>query len=207
MGVAAVVGGAAIVGAVSSNVAANKAASATNKASNAAIKSTEAATKQARGDLFNLFPSAQAAGQQGFQGAIDVFNQSVPAQQQAFQGGNVAAQQQILAGLPQIQNALFGNQVDLSGLQAYQAPQQDLSFLNQQLPFTQNQSSGAVNAPSANIYNQMQNPVTPEVTGQQNAINQINDFMAQMERQKANELIYSEPGADYSHNNDNWSGF
>jgi hypothetical protein len=46
----------------------------------------------------------------------------------------VAAQNQILAGLPQIQNALLGNQVDLSGLQAYQAPQQDYGFFNQTLP-------------------------------------------------------------------------
>lgn len=109
------------------------------KAGEEAQKITKESVAEGKGELNRLFPQAQAAGQQGFQGALDVFNQAVPQQQQAFQGGNVAAQQQILAGLPQIQNALFGNQVDLSGLQAFNPQQPDMSFLNQQLPFTQQQ--------------------------------------------------------------------
>jgi len=137
------VAAAAVVGAVASNVAGNKASAATDRASSTASAETRRSTAAARNDLLELFPSAQAAGQQGFQGALDVFSQSVPAQQQAFQGGNVAAQNQILSGLPQIQNALFGNQVDLGQLQAFSSPQQDLSFLNQQLPFTQQQNANA----------------------------------------------------------------
>ena len=116
---------------------------------------TREATAAAKADINRLFPQAQQAGQQGFQGALDVFNQAVPQQQQAFQGGNVAAQQQILAGLPQIQNALMGNQIDYSGFKPYQAPQQDMSFLNQQLPYMQQQEANA----------QMNNglgPFTPE---------------------------------------------
>ena len=132
------VAAAAVVGAVAANNASKKAADASDRASQTASNRINTSTAQARGDLFKLFPSAQQAGQQGFQGALDVFGNSVPAQQQAFQGGNVAAQNQILAGLPQIQNALLGNQVDLSQLQAYEAPQQDLSFLNQQLPVAEN---------------------------------------------------------------------
>lgn len=108
---------------------------------------TRQGTQQATADANRLFANAQQAGQQGFQGALDTFNQFVPQQQQAFQGGNVAAQQQILAGLPQIQNALFGNQVDLSGLQAFNPQQPDMSFLNQQLPFTQQQQANNVQGP------------------------------------------------------------
>ena len=141
MGVAAGLAAAAVVGAVGSNVAANKASNAQKSAANTASAQVKQSTGQARNDLFKLFPSAQQAGQQGFQSALDVYGQSVPAQQQAFQGGNVAAQNQILAGLPQMQNALFGNQVDMSQFQAYNPQQQDLSFLNQQLPFTQQQNA------------------------------------------------------------------
>ena len=133
-GIAAAIAGSAVIGAISSNKASKKAAKASEKSAATAAGETRRAADEARADVNRLFPQAQMAGQQGFQAALDVFGQSVPAQQQAFQGGNVAAQQQILNGLPQIQNALFGNQVDLSQLQAYQAPQQDYSFLQQQLP-------------------------------------------------------------------------
>jgi hypothetical protein len=134
MATAAVIAGASVLGAVASNKASKRATSAQQAAADTAAGQTKESTAQARADLFKLFPAAQQNAQQGFQGALDVFNQSVPAQMSAFQGGNVAAQQQILAGLGQQQNALLGNNVDLSQLQAYQAPQQDLSFLSQQLP-------------------------------------------------------------------------
>jgi len=83
-----------------------------------------------------LFPAAQQNAQQGFQGALDVFGQSIPAQTGVFQQGNVAAQNQILAGLPQMQNAILGGQVDYSALQPTQLQMPDLSFLQQQLPQT-----------------------------------------------------------------------
>jgi len=150
-GVATAIAGAAVVGAVSSNNASKKAAKASEKSAATAAKETRRAADEARADVNKLFPQAQIAGQRGFQAALDVFGQSVPAQQQAFQGGNVAAQQQILNGLPQIQNALFGNQVDLSQLQAYQAPQQDYSFLQQQLP------------KFGDSYAQEQPPVKPDI--------------------------------------------
>ena len=47
--------------------------------------------------------------------SLDVLGQAFPQQQQAFQQGNVGAQQQLLAGLPQIQNAILGRTVDTSG--------------------------------------------------------------------------------------------
>ena len=93
--------------------------------------------EEARGDLFRLFPQAQQSAQQGFQGALDVFGQVLPQQAQQFQGGNVAAQQALLAGFPQFQNAILGNQVDLSGFQPFQAQQPNFNFAQQQLPQSQ----------------------------------------------------------------------
>lgn len=91
-------------------------------------------TEKARADIFKLFPAAQQDLRGGFQGALDVFSQSLPAQQNIFQQGNVGAQQQLLAGLPQIQNAILGGQIDLSQLQPTQLQTPDLGFFQQQLP-------------------------------------------------------------------------
>ena len=91
-------------------------------------------TQEARNDIFRLFPQAQQYGQQGFQSALDVFGQTLPQQANLLQGGNVAAQQQLLAGQPQFMNAILGNQVDMSGLQPYQSQPIDFGFTNQQLP-------------------------------------------------------------------------
>lgn len=88
---------------------------------------------KARQDILPLFDNAAQNRILGSQAALDIFGQSLPAQAQAFQQGNVGAQQSLLAGLPQVQNAILGNPVDLSGLQ----PQQlnvDTSFMQQQLP-------------------------------------------------------------------------
>lgn len=108
------------------------------KAQTQAIQQGQAFTRegveQARQDLFKLFPAAQQNLQQGFQGALDIFGQSLPAQTNVFQQGNVAAQQQLLAGLPQFQNAILGNQVDFSALQSTQLQMPDLGFFQQQLP-------------------------------------------------------------------------
>jgi len=65
-----------------------------------------------------------------------VFGQSLPAQMDTFQQGNIGAQQAILSGLPQIQNALMGGNVDYSGFQPYQTQMPDTGFFNQQLPAT-----------------------------------------------------------------------
>lgn len=137
------------------------AAKATGRGIERGIEATERAAAQAREDLFKLFPAAQQNAQQGFQGALDVFGQSLPAQTGLFQGGNVAAQQQILAGLPQFQNAILGGQVDFSQMQPTQLQMPDLSFLQQQLPQTvdpfaptQQQTTGPINTnPLAGNFN------------------------------------------------------
>lgn len=100
----------------------------------------------ARGDILNLFPTADINRTLGFQAALDVIGETTPQQLGAFQQGNVGAQQALLSGLPQIQNAILGRPVDLSGLQ----PQRfdiDTSFAQRQLPqFTGAQE--ALNIPS-----------------------------------------------------------
>jgi hypothetical protein len=68
---------------------------------------------------------------QGFQGAMDVFNQAVPQQMQAFQQGNMGAQNALLAGAPQFQNAILGGPVDYSQMQAQQL---NMPQMNYQMP-------------------------------------------------------------------------
>lgn len=70
--------------------------------------------KQARGDLFKLFPSTQRSMTTGFQGGLDVFNQAFPQQLQAFQGGNVAAQNQLIAGLQPQRAAILGQDINFN---------------------------------------------------------------------------------------------
>lgn len=145
-GVATAVVASAVIGGVVSKNASDKAARAQTNAANTASQTTRAAANQARDELKQLFPAAQQNAAQGFQGALDVFGQSVPTQGDVFTQGNVAAQQQILAGLPQIQNAILGGNVDLSALQPTQLSP-DLGFMQQQLPqfinpFNQAQSQG-----------------------------------------------------------------
>ena len=137
MPTAAVLGVTSIVGAVSARNASKRAGSAQVKAAETASAQTQKSADQARRDLFNIFPQAQQTAQQGFQGALDVFGQSLPAQTDTFQQGNVGAQQAILSGLPQMRNALFGNNVDFSQMQPFEVQQPDLSFFNQTLPQVQ----------------------------------------------------------------------
>jgi hypothetical protein len=120
-----------------------KAAKAQQAGIEAGIDATQQATAQARSDLFDIFPQAQQTAQQGFQGALDVFSQSAPAQLDVFQQGNMNAQNAILAGMPQIQNALFGNQVDYSAFQPSSIQSPDLGFLSQTLPQIQQQEQAA----------------------------------------------------------------
>lgn len=110
-----------------------KAAKAQQKGIEKGIASTQAATAQARQDLGALFPQARQDLQQGFQGALDVFQSVVPQQSNIFQQGNIGAQQAILAGLPQFQNAILGGQIDYGAFQPSQQFQPDFSFLNQNI--------------------------------------------------------------------------
>lgn len=103
------------------------------------IETIREGQEQARGDVMSLFPQARESLSGGFQSALDVFGQALPQQAQVFQGGNVAAQQTLIDAFPQIQNALLGNQVNMSAFQPYRA-NYDLSFANQTLPTQQTQN-------------------------------------------------------------------
>lgn len=72
----------------------------------------EKSIKQARGDLFKLFPSAQKSLQTGIQAGLDIFKQSIPQQFQSFQQGNIAAQRQLIGGLQPQQAAILGQPIN-----------------------------------------------------------------------------------------------
>jgi hypothetical protein len=134
--VAAAIAGTAVVGAVASRNATKASVRASEQAGEKSSQQIAASTAQARNDLFKLFPAAQENAQRGYQGALDVFNQALPQQAGVFQAGNVAAQNQLLAGMPQYQNAILGAPVDYSQFQATQLQQPSFNFANQQLQYT-----------------------------------------------------------------------
>ena len=133
MGVAAAIAGSAVLGAAAVGYSTNKSIGASKDAGERASQQLNQSTAQAREDLFKLFPAAQQNTQQGYQGALDVFKQTLPQQAGVFQAGNVAAQNQLLAGMPQFQNAILGAPVDYSQFQATQLQQPNMNFANQQL--------------------------------------------------------------------------
>ena len=105
--------------------------------------------EQARGDILNLFPIGTANRSLGFQAALGQIGSGITGQSGVFGAGNVGAQQALLAGLPQIQNAILGQNVDLSGLQAVNL-QPDLSaFTNVQLPEFQSPTAALNQPPTA----------------------------------------------------------
>ena len=131
---AAIVGGvAAIGGAVSDRNTAKDQIKEQGKSSASARAFVEEKTGQAREDILNLFPIAQQAREAGSQGALDIFGKSIPQQLGAFQQGNVSAQKQLIAGLPQIQNAILGLPVNTQAFQP-QTIGVDPSLFQQQLP-------------------------------------------------------------------------
>lgn len=117
MGTAAVLGGAALTGGLASAWSNKKATEASEREARKARQATEAGADQAIGAVTSIFPQAQMSAQQGYQNAIDMLGSAMPLQTSAFQQGNVGAQEAILAGLPQIQNAILGQRVDYSAMQ------------------------------------------------------------------------------------------
>ncbi len=88
---------------------------------------------QARADALDLFPTSDINRNRGLQAAFNVIGSTIPQQFDTIRQGNVGAQQALLAGLPQIQNAIMGNKVDLSGLMP-ESISVDTSFAQQQVP-------------------------------------------------------------------------
>ena len=118
--VATAVIGSAVIGGISSSRAAKKGAQAAERGQDILAQSRE----QGRADVNRLFPEAQASQTKGFEEFRGFLNDQVlPQQTQPFIGGNMAAQEQVARGLPQIQNAILGNPTDLSGFYARQIGQ------------------------------------------------------------------------------------
>ena len=121
---AAVIAGGATLGAAALDAKSSKNAVKSAERQKAASQAyIEKQIAQARSDIFKLFPAAQESRQQGLQSGIDLYSQAYPAMMNTFQQGNVGAQNALIQGLPQIQNAILGGPVDLSGIQAMQLQQ------------------------------------------------------------------------------------
>ena len=78
---------------------------------------------QGRQDLTSGYDTARGIRNEGYQGALDVLGQTIPEMFGAFSQGNLGAQQTVLAGLPQFQNAIMGLPIDMSGM-----PAQDFGY-------------------------------------------------------------------------------
>lgn len=110
-----------------------KAAQAQEKALGESQEFIREGIREGRADINRLFPEAQQMQQAGFQGALDIFGQALPQQANVFQQGNVGAQQALLSGLPQMNQAILGGPIDYSALQP-QTLDFDPSVFQQQLP-------------------------------------------------------------------------
>jgi len=85
---------------------------------------------------------------QARQDLLTLIGAGINPQIQAMQAGNVAAQEQLVRGLPQIQSALLGQAVDYSQFQ----PQQ-IDVQTDFLPTTQSQAQPAPQNPFSQIAN------------------------------------------------------
>jgi len=88
----------------------------------------------ARGDANYLYPQGDYARDTGINAAMALMGNSMPTQMGMYQNGNIAAQQMLLAGMPQYQNAILGMPVNNQALQPYQSAMPDSSAYKQQLP-------------------------------------------------------------------------
>jgi hypothetical protein len=112
-----IAGGALIAGKMSSDASGDavKAQEDQNKANEAFIREMRG---QSRSDALTLQPVADQVRAQGYQSSIDMLRGATPQQIDLTARGNIAGQEALLAGFPQIQNAILGMPVDMSGLQA-----------------------------------------------------------------------------------------
>jgi len=104
----------------------------------------EEQARLARGDANYLYPQGDYARNQGINAAMALMGNSMPTQMGLYQDGNVSAQMQLLAGLPQFQNAILGMPVNNQAYQPTRLSMPDSSFYKQQLP-----DFGMAQAPAA----------------------------------------------------------
>lgn len=113
----------------------------------------------ARGDAGALYGGGDFARNQGINAAMALMGQSMPTQMGMFQDGNVSAQMQLLAGLPQYQNAILGMPVNNQALQPTRLAMPDPSAYQQRLPDFGSVSQGTP-APAGSM--QWQQPQQPQ---------------------------------------------
>ena len=91
---------------------------------------------QARGDALSLQPLVNQAFHGGYQSAADMLGGATEQALNTFGEGNYTAQQSLLAGMPQYQNAILGLPVNNAALQPMKLnPQENLGFMfNPKLP-------------------------------------------------------------------------
>lgn len=164
MPTAAAIAGVGVLGAVASDRASSKARRTQVEAGDQQAQLVREGRQQAEAAIDRLTPQAQENLLRGNQAALDIFGGLAPAQMDIFQQGNVGAQQALLSGLPQIQNALLGMPTDFSALQPQQLQVPDMSFLNTQLP----NFVGAGFDPASHTVNP--NPVIPPNVGVNNPL-------------------------------------
>jgi hypothetical protein len=117
-------------------------------ASNQAFIKEQAA--KSRADVLPRFDAAQQNRDQGFQGALDVFGQTLPQQADVFQQGNMGAQQALMSGQQQFQNAIMGLPVDYGFMQP-QALDYNMDWAQQQLPQAQGTSTAIEDERMGNV--------------------------------------------------------
>jgi len=149
-GVATAIAASAVVGGAVANKSAGDALDAQEdqNAANQAFIREQAA--QAREDAVPLFDSAQRNREIGAQGAFDTQGLSTRQQIDTTGRGNYFAQEALLGGQQQVQNAILGLPTDMGGMQARLLhPERNLEgMFNTQVPeFERSQVSESVNDP------------------------------------------------------------
>lgn len=109
---AVITAGAAVGGAAMDNKNAKASVKSAEAQRAASLKFINDQVAKTQGQLFQLFPQVQDANNQAMNAGLDVLKASYPAQQDAFVAGNVGAQKALIAGLPQMNNAILGGPIN-----------------------------------------------------------------------------------------------
>lgn len=96
----------------------------------------EEQTQLALEDIANVYPQGDDFRNRSYELAMYLTGMAVPQQMRMFQQGNVGAQGQLLAGMPQFQNAILGLPYDNSALQPMAIRPPQMPQFGQQLPQT-----------------------------------------------------------------------
>ena len=95
----------------------NQSLNAQQKSNNQSREYTKEMADQARGDANRLYYESGEPLRAGYQAALDALGGTTRHQMRMAGEGNYLAQAQLLAGMPQFQNAIMGLPVDNSALQ------------------------------------------------------------------------------------------